>query len=99
MALATGMQADVSAVVTPTIAAQVGGTDAFLTKLTSAGNGIVYSTYWGSTGFEEGTAVTVDPADNAYIAGNTSAPLGSASTARARSSSWINCVIGLKPKR
>ena len=61
-------------VVTPTIAAQVGGTDAFLTKLTSAGNGIVYSTYWGSTGFEEGTSVTVDPADNAYIAGNTSAP-------------------------
>ncbi len=61
-------------VVTPTIAAQVGGTDAFLTKLTAAGNGIVYSTYWGSTGFEEGTAVTVDPADNAYISGNTSAP-------------------------
>lgn len=61
-------------VVTPTIAAQVGGTDAFLTKLTSAGNAIVYSTYWGSTGFEEGTAVTVDPANNAYIAGNTSAP-------------------------
>lgn len=61
-------------VVTPTIAAQVGGTDAFLTKLTSAGNGLVYSTYWGSTGFEEGTGVTVDPADNAYISGNTSAP-------------------------
>jgi hypothetical protein len=61
-------------VVTPTIAAQVGGTDAFLTKLTSAGNAIEFSTYWGSTGFEEGTAVTVDPADNAYIAGNTSAP-------------------------
>lgn len=31
-------------VVTPTIAAQVGGTDAFLTKLSSAGNAIVYST-------------------------------------------------------
>ena len=61
-------------VVTPTIAAQLGGTDAFLTKLTSAGNAIVYSTYWGSDGFDEGTAVTVDPADNAYIAGNTSAP-------------------------
>ncbi len=61
-------------VVTPAIAAQVGGTDAFLTKLTSAGNGLVYSTYWGSTGFEEGTGVTVDPADNAYISGNTSAP-------------------------
>ena len=61
-------------VVTPTIAAQVGGTDVFLTKLTSAGNGLVYSTYWGSTGFEEGTGVTVDPADNAYISGNTNAP-------------------------
>ncbi len=61
-------------VVTPAMAAQVGGTDAFLTKLTSAGNGIVYSTYWGSTGFEEGTGVAVDPADNAYISGNTSAP-------------------------
>ena len=60
-------------VVTPTIAAQVGGTDAFLTKLTSAGNAIVYSTYWVSTGFEEGTAVAVDPANNAYISGNTSA--------------------------
>lgn len=61
-------------VVTPTIAAHVGGTDAFLTKLTSAGNGLVYSTYWGSTGFEEGTGVAVDPADNAYISGNTDAP-------------------------
>ena len=60
-------------VVTPTIAAQLGGTDAFLTKLTAAGNAIEFSTYWGSTGFEEGTAVAVDPADNAYIAGNTSA--------------------------
>jgi hypothetical protein len=61
-------------IMTPTTAARVGGTDAFLTKLTAAGSSLVYSTYWGSTGFEEGTGVTVDPTNNAYITGNTTAP-------------------------
>ncbi len=61
-------------VITPTIASYQGMTDAVLFQLSSAGNAIVFSTYWGSTGFEEGTAVTVDPTDAPYIAGNTSAP-------------------------
>lgn len=61
-------------VITPTIASYQGMTDAFLFQLSSAGNAIVFSTYWGSTGFEEGTGVTVDPTDAPYITGNTSAP-------------------------
>ncbi len=61
-------------VITPTIASYQGMTDAFLLQLNSAGNAIVFSTYWGGTGFEEGTGVTVDPTDAPYITGNTSAP-------------------------
>jgi hypothetical protein len=53
-----------------------GGQDAFLTKLNSAGSGIVYSTYLGGTGGgpenpELANAVAVDASGNAYIAGAT----------------------------
>jgi len=35
-------------------------TDAFVTKLNSAGSGLVYSTYLGGSGSEEGNGIAVD---------------------------------------
>ncbi len=43
---------------------------AFVTKLNPAGNGLVYSTYLGGFGYAYATAIAVDAAGNAYIAGN-----------------------------
>jgi len=47
------------------------GGDAFLTKINSAGNAIVYSTYLGGTGVERGYGVAVDSAGQAYFTGST----------------------------
>jgi hypothetical protein len=48
-----------------------GSTDAFITKINSAGTVVVYSTYLGGTGNEVAHSITVDSAGNAYIAGET----------------------------
>jgi Beta-propeller repeat len=45
--------------------------DAFVTKLNAAGSGLVYSTFLGGTQFDDGMAITVDAAGNAYVAGET----------------------------
>ena len=45
--------------------------DAFVTKLNSSGNGLVYSTYLGGSGYDYGYAITVDASGNAYITGKT----------------------------
>ena len=50
-----------------------GGFDAFVTKLNAAGSGLVYSTYLGGTGADQGVAVTLDGAGSAYVTGFTSA--------------------------
>lgn len=55
--------------------------DAFLTKLNSAGQ-LVYSTYFGGSADDWGTAVTVDNSGDAYIAGwtlSTNLPVGASS--------------------
>ena len=44
---------------------------AFVLTLNAAGNGLVYSTYLGGTTSEAATAVAVDSAGNAYVAGDT----------------------------
>jgi hypothetical protein len=53
-----------------------GGTaNAFVTKLNANGTGLVYSTYLGgssNTQFDQGTAIAVDSAGNAYVIGLTS---------------------------
>ena len=46
---------------------------AFVTKLNPAGTGLVYSTFLGGYGGSVGTAIDVDSAGRAYIAGNESA--------------------------
>jgi uncharacterized protein (TIGR03437 family) len=46
--------------------------DAFVTKLSPDGTSIVYSTYLGGSGFDQGSSIAVDAAANAYVTGNTS---------------------------
>ena len=58
-----------------------GGFDAFLTKIAPAGNTLVYSTYFGMTGPDEGLAVGIDATGAAYLAGatfSTTLPLANA---------------------
>jgi hypothetical protein len=56
----------------PIQAAYGGGSDdAFVTKLNSAGNGLVYSTYLGGAGDDYGTGIAVDSAGGVYVVGVT----------------------------
>jgi hypothetical protein len=48
--------------------------DAFVTKLTPAGNDLVYSTYLGGDYGDGATAIAVDSAGSAYVAGATNSP-------------------------
>jgi Beta-propeller repeat len=49
--------------------------DAFVTKLNPAGSALVYSTYLGGAGsIDDGLAIAIDAAGNAYVAGETSSP-------------------------
>lgn len=49
-----------------------GSSDAFVTKLTTAGNGFAYSTYFGGTSNESALAIALDDLGNAYFTGLTS---------------------------
>lgn len=55
----------------PLQAARSTAPDVFMTKLNSTGSGLVYSTYLGGTGDDRAYAIAVDPANNAYITGQT----------------------------
>ncbi len=46
-----------------------GVVDVFVTKLSSGGNSLIYSTYLGGTGSDEGVAIAVDMSSNAYVTG------------------------------
>jgi len=48
-----------------------GGTDAFVTRLNVAGSALEYSTFLGGTLGDEGNAIAVDAAENAYVTGET----------------------------
>jgi hypothetical protein len=48
-----------------------GNGDVFVTKLNSLGTGLVYSTYLGGSGSDDGTGVAVDALGNAYVTGGT----------------------------
>jgi hypothetical protein len=45
--------------------------DAFVTKLNSAGNGLSYSTFLGGSARDSGVGIALDSAGNAYVAGYT----------------------------
>jgi hypothetical protein len=49
-----------------------GNANAFMTKLTPAGNALVHSTYLGGASDDEGWGIAVDGAGAAYVAGQTS---------------------------
>ena len=48
-----------------------GGRDAFVTKLTSSGNNLAYSTYLGGSGYEHSYGIAVDVSGAAHITGRT----------------------------
>ncbi len=54
-----------------TLGAQV---DALVTKINSSGTALLYSTYLGGSGSDEGTAIKVDHTGSAYIVGWTNSP-------------------------
>jgi hypothetical protein len=45
------------------------GVDAFVAKLNAAGSALLYSTYLGGNGDDQGNGIAVDAAGNAYVAG------------------------------
>ena len=48
-----------------------GSSDAFVTKLNAAGTALLYSTYLGGSGQDNGQGIAVDEAGNAYVTGFT----------------------------
>ena len=46
-------------------------TDAFVVKLNAAGSALLYSTYLGGSGYDQGQGIAVDSAGNAYVTGRT----------------------------
>ena len=48
-----------------------GGKNAFILKLTPAGNALVYSTYLGGSGSDSGNGIAIDSSGSAYITGQT----------------------------
>jgi hypothetical protein len=45
------------------------GGDAFITELNSSGSALIYSTYLGGPGKNQGNAIVLDSSDNAYVTG------------------------------
>jgi hypothetical protein len=48
-----------------------GAEDVFITKLSSVGDSLIYSTYFGGSGGDFGVDIAVDRSNNAYVTGNT----------------------------
>jgi hypothetical protein len=48
-----------------------GNNDLFILKLSADGSSLVYSTFLGGSGFDEGTSIAIDPSGNAYVTGTT----------------------------
>ncbi|MEZ5355048.1 MAG: SBBP repeat-containing protein [Bryobacteraceae bacterium] len=55
----------------PRQASSGGGGDVFVTKLNAAGTAVIYSTYLGGSGKDEGLGIALDTAGNAYVTGTT----------------------------
>jgi hypothetical protein len=55
----------------PLHAAPGGSGDAFVAKLNATGSALMYSTYLGGSGIDQGSGIAVDSSGNAYITGST----------------------------
>ena len=55
----------------PIQASNGGDVDAFVAKLSPAGSGLVYATYIGGNGDDQGAAIAVDSTGEAYVTGST----------------------------
>src|SRR5207244_13482208 len=49
-----------------------GGFDSFLTKVSADGSAVMFSTYFGGSGFDTARSIAVGPGGRAYITGSTS---------------------------
>ena len=56
----------------PLQAANAGPSDAFVAKVNAAGSALVYSTYLGGSGVDQGLGIAVDASGSAYVTGYTS---------------------------
>jgi hypothetical protein len=48
-----------------------GGVDVFVTKLNATGSALLYSTFIGGNGFDQGIGIAIDSQSNAYLTGRT----------------------------
>ncbi len=55
---------------------RAGGSDAFVSRLSTSGSALRYSTYLGGTATDEGTAVALDTAGDIYVTGQTASTTG-----------------------
>ncbi|MFE0565521.1 SBBP repeat-containing protein, partial [Priestia megaterium] len=51
-----------------------GDDDTFVTKLDPTGSDLIYSTYLGGIGIDQGSSIAIDTRGNAYVTGSTSSP-------------------------
>jgi len=59
----------------PIQGSNAGGDDAFIAKVNSSGSALIYSTYLGGSGFDNGRGIAVDTQGAAYVTGETSSGL------------------------
>jgi hypothetical protein len=57
-----------------------GGQDAFIGKFDPTGTNLIWGTYYGGTGMEQGNSIKIDNSGNVFVAGNTTSPNNIAST-------------------
>jgi hypothetical protein len=62
-----------------------GGSDAFITKINTAGSALVYSTFLGGTGDDGCNSIALDSAGNAFITGQAA---GSSNFPTVKSCNW-----------
>ncbi len=71
--------------------AKIGGnSDAFVTKIAPAGTALIYSTYMGGSGLDQGFGIAVDAGGNAYI-------VGSIGSAAFQDQSGLNTIGSIDP--